>query len=135
MDETYYVDRPCAAGLTCCSDHRCKVSCEPGPVTCNFNAICEPERGETTENCRDCFPIKFCTEDAECVERHGLWYQCKDARCSECGKYDISCYIKSLFAYIKIKVTRFLLWVGVIVVILIGIYVMWKLLKPKIRLK
>jgi len=49
--------------------------CEPDPVICNDNEICEPELGETEDNCGDC----GCDDDDECEPLRGeTRFNCED---------------------------------------------------------
>lgn len=48
-----HYDKPCPDGQVCCADGTCAVTC--GTNVCDNDGLCEPESGETGENCiNDC---------------------------------------------------------------------------------
>lgn len=108
-----YKPQQCPPGLICCfqigSDYRgvCKEKCEP-TLICDGDGICEPEKGETSENCpSDCKPvIPECYQ--ACDEKHPYAWEFLSK---------MGCYMGCWFEENK----WYLLLIGIIIIVFVAL--------------
>ncbi|KXB07843.1 hypothetical protein AKJ58_01655 [candidate division MSBL1 archaeon SCGC-AAA385D11] len=113
-NSTRYFDKPCPSGQTCCADNFCRDQCNPNPGVCNYNDKCEPDRGETKENCGDCEkrPPQVCEKD--------------------CMPWDIGCKLEVMWCKFVKAVKGTFMWIGVGVVIILVLFIIWKVLSARV---